>query len=227
MKKLILLFILNLAISATQIFPIPMKKQLNEADGVILGEYLGQVYKKNHEGKILTEASFKILKSAGIGNRYLVNRNVFTVHYEGGEWQELVYDNPNAPRFALNSQYVILVQRDSFGFKPYYDKLGVYDYEGRGDQYQLISMAFPDHPNLGKIPYRSFDIWVRTTFGDYLEDYRSDKYVFEDSKKELGRAIASYEDEKASESSSVNILWFSVLFGVIGAMRMRRVKTWK
>ncbi len=212
---------------AAQIFPIPMKKQLNEADGVILGEYLGQVYKKDHEGKILTEASFKILKSAGIGNRYLVNKNVFTIHYEGGEWQELIYENPNAPEFALSSQYIILVQRDSFGFRPYYDKLGVYDYEGRGDQFRLISMAFPDHPNLGKIPYRSFDIWVRTTFGDYLTNYHTDKFVYEVKRKEVGRAIASYDEEKSADGTSVNILWFSVLFGVIGAMRMRRVKTWK
>jgi len=88
-------------------------------------------------------------------------------------------------------------------------------------------MAFPDHPNLGKIPYRSFDIWVRTTFGDYLTNYHTDKFVYEVKRKEVGRAIASYDEEKSADGTSVNILWFSVLFGVIGAMRMRRVKTWK
>lgn len=226
-KSLFALILTN-SLFANKLVPIPITKQISEADGVILGEFNGKIYKKDREGKVLTEASFRILKSAGVNSRYLVNRNQFSIHYDGGVWQSLVYENENAPEFVEGSQYVILLERDNFGYKPYFDKLGVYDFYGKNDETIISSVAFPAHPGLGEVSFKTFDIWVRTSFGSYLSDIPTDKHISEkEHQDQHKRSIASEDDQEGVEVPSVNIFWLAVIFGLIGAARIRRVKSRK
>lgn len=225
MRKTLLVILISFTCLGDKLIPVPIQKQVNEADGVIYGEYTGKIYKKDREGRILTESSFKVEKSSGLANRYLLNRNQFTIHFEGGVWQGLTYENQNAPNFEANTKYIVLLEKDSFGFKPYYDKLGVYEVKGKGREEYLTSIAFPENNNLSKIPLEAFEYIVSSNFGHELQEYDQNKITFD--KKEKSRGLASQEILEDSQVPSIHIFWLAMFFGFLGAMRMRRVKSRK
>jgi hypothetical protein len=223
MIKFLLATFFTLSVSA-KLFPIPFNKQLNEADGIIYGEFLGQNYKKMHNGKVVTEASFRLVQSVGLDNRYLVNKNLFRIYFDGGIWQGLGHQNANAPVFKLEKEYVILLKKTEFGFKPLMDKLGSYKVIRDRDVFGIRSMAFPKHPKIGFLPYKTFDLWVKTVYGSYMSDSRANKFVYIPSKK-VDRAPASLsEDKPVSKKSKINIFWVAIAFGVLGALRMRQLR---
>ncbi len=224
MRKLLLITFFSLAVSASKLFPVPFNKQLNEADGVIYGEFLGQSYKKMHTGKIVTEASFRLIQSVGVGNRYLVNKNLFRVYFDGGIWQGLHHVNDTAPKFKNSVEYVILLKRDEFGFRPQMDKLGTYEVIRNKDVFGIKSLAFPTHPKIGFIPYRTFDLWVKTVYGSYMDETRENKFVYREHKK-ADRAPASISKEtKVTKKPSISIFWVAMIFGLLGALRMRKYR---
>lgn len=225
MRKALLLTLISLSCLGDKLIPIPIQKQITEADGVILGEYTGHIYKKDREGRIVTEASFKVYKSSGISSRYLLNTNQFTLHYEGGNWQGLNYENQNAPEFEEKTKYVILVEKDSFGFRPYYDKLGVYEIKGKNEDEYLRSQAFPGNHHLNKISYKAFDYIVSSNFGHELQEYNQNKINFK--KQGNSRMIASEEFAEDSQVPSIHIFWLAMFFGFLGAMRIRSTKSRK
>lgn len=226
MKTLCKCLFILIFVSSTQamkLFPIPITKQLNESDGVIFGEFLGDSYKRMHNGKIVTESSFKIIKSVGITEKYLINKSLFRVYYDGGVYNGFRYNNESAPRFKEGKSYMVLLKRTSYGFKPYMDKLGVYDLKSDRESTHLISQAFPKHPKIGIVPYNTFDLWIRTVYGSYMDSTHSDKFVYM-PKKDTGRHPASTFQAEAEDETKIGIFWVALIFGFLGAMRLRQLR---
>jgi len=221
MIKLLLATFITLSVSA-KLFPVPFSKQLKEADGIIYGEFLGESYKKLPDDKIVTEASFRLIQSVGLNNRYLVNKNLFRVQYDGGVWQGLRHRNPNAPKFNLDVKYVILLKKGKYAFSPLMDKLGTYEVMKDREVLGIKSLAFPRHPQIGFIPYKTFDLWVKTVYGTYMSQDRENKFVFVPSVKQDRKPAALEEKKPMKKKTSIGIFWFAILFGVLGALKLRR-----
>ena len=211
-----------------KLFPIPITKQLNESDGVIYGEFLGNSYKRMHNGKVVTESSFRIVKSIGIAEKYLINKSLFRIYYDGGVYNGFRHNNDSAPSFKEGNSYLLLLKRTSYGFKPYMDKLGVYDLKYDRESTYLVSQAFPKHPKIGVIPYNTYELWIRTVFGSYMDSTHSDKYVYRPKiqAKRLPASVGIYETEEKQidGDSKIGIFWVAIMFGLLGAMRMRQLK---
>jgi hypothetical protein len=229
MTKILLVLLMITTAYAEHLVPVPFVKQLSESDGVLLGEFKGKSYKRMHDGKVVTESSFLIDKTIGIDSRYLVNKNIFKIYYDGGVYQDMHYDNENAPEFEEGREYVIVLKRDSFGYRPYMEKLGAYTITYNRDNNFLISQAFPEHPNLGVIPLNRFNMWVRSVYGSSLGQKISDKYTNIEMKARAHqqRSPSSVEEEKSlsANESTIGIFWVALIFGFLGAARMRKVRT--
>lgn len=228
MLRLLILTFLSVTVSA-KLFPVPFSKQLSEADGIIYGVFLGEGSKKLPDGKIVTEASFKLNKTVGLENRYLVNKKLFKIQFDGGEWQGLRHQNRTAPQFIVNKAYVVLIKKGQYAFTPYMDRLGAYEviYEVIDDQETLgvKSLAFPEHPKLGFIPYRTFDILVHSAYGSYMSETSANQFVYI-PKKDIERTPGSIDEEESpvKKKGQMNALWFALILGLLGAYKMRKTR---
>ena len=228
MKHLVIL--LNIFISfqilGSTLKPITFDRQLKRASGVIFGTFLGNNIKKTKDGTVITEASFKIKKVVGIEERSVINRKLFKVYYDGGVWNGVKFQNNIAPTFSVGKDYVVIVKDDANGFKVAEGMLGVYAVERKGAEKFVVSQAFPNDSDIGVTKVDQFDVWVKIAYGSYLQEIQSDKYIFKSRTSGGNRSPATISDqEKASNSSNIHILWYVLAIGAIGAFHIRSRKS--
>ena len=227
MKK-VFLFISILTINysmGTTFIPLSLDKQFEDADGVIKGIFIGKEYRKINDRKIITEATFKILKSAGIKPSEIVNKNNFKVIYPGGKWQGLVYKVSGTPKFVQGEEALIVLKKTPFGFSVKGLGLGKYIIVKKYEKYFYKSSVFPGHDSLGSISQKELNSSLMKTFGETLESSTGDKFVFK-PKKNIhikkgrmpasisSRVIASEQLDRKEESS--NPFWIVLLFAALG-----------
>ncbi len=227
-SKLLNTFIFTFAICILELYthanPLSFEKQLKSSEGVILGQFLGSNSKRLRDGKIVTEVNFKVVKSVGIDQRFMLNTNFFKFYFDGGVWNGVEVRNLNKPLFQKDSDYVVLLEKTSFGFKLHNDKSGVYDLIENARESSVVSQAFPTHPEYGSASIDQFNLWVRIVHGNYLEEIHSDRYIHRGKKRD-GRAPASLTEKQSEKKSSIHIIWYAVLLGVFGALHIRSRKS--
>ena len=213
---------------ATTFIPLSLDKQLEEADGVVLGEFKGLEYRKINDGRILTEATFKIIKSAGIKQSEIVNKNNFKVVYPGGEWQGLVYKVSGAPKFFKDEKSLLILKNTPYGYSVKGLGMGKYEIYKEFDKTYYKSAVFPGHAKLGKISSKTLNNSLEKMLGESLVTKSSDLFVFKSNTtkkvKSEGRApasvgnsrtVAEQLDKKEEEAS--NPYWLVILFAFMGA----------
>lgn len=219
-----ILCLLSFSILAQELLQVPINKQLSESNAIIMGEFQGSYTKKHSNGEVVTNVSFKLEKSLGLGSRELLNKNSFSFVYKGGVWQGIEYPNKNQPRFRVGEKYIVLLRKGQYDFYPLYDKLGVYKVLGRKGEELVVSQAFPSNDNFGSSSFRTFNLWVNSVFGEELKGISSDKHIYVTTKKQQ-RKIASLESEEANRNQyRIPIMWLVVLFGLLGAAHIRKTK---
>lgn len=222
MKKTLAIIFLTLFVSvsfATTFVPMPLDRQLKSSYGVIHAVYQGSNFKKLSDGQVVTNASFRILQSSGIKSSEIINRNDFKVMYPGGKWQGLVYSVAGAPTFYEGEEVVLLISKGSRGFVVNNLKMGKYEiFEEDGKRF-LASSAFRSHPKLGKISFSEFERKLFTYFGSDFQTSHHDKYIANTKKKkDIGRKIASVEEESnETNTNSMSIYWLVLIFGLMGS----------
>lgn len=220
----IFLFLLSFTGHGAQLFEIPLSKQLSESNAIIMGEYQDSYVKKLSNGKVVTNVTFKLDKSVGLGNKKQLSKNSFSFVYEGGQWQGINYPNENKPRFITGRRYIVLLVKGEQEFYPFYNRLGVYNVIGRTGEEEVVSQAFPANDTFGANSYNTFNMWVSTVFGEGLEGLGSDKDVFKNN--ESGRKIASVDDGSSPITTGykIPIYWLVIIFGLLGAAHLRKTK---
>ena len=229
-----LLFFLSLQVGATSFIPISLEKQFEDADGVIKGKFIGLEYRKIEDGKILTEATFKIISSAGIKPSEIVNKNNFKVVYPGGKWQGLGYAVSGAPSFQKDEESLIILKKSSYGFAVKGLGLGKYSIVDEDNMKYYSSTVFPGHEKLGKISYRKMNDTLTKMFGESLVKKTGDKFVYKSKKQFLtkkGRTPASIAMRRPSsehldkkDEESFNPLWLVLLLGLMGTYSILSIR---
>ncbi len=231
------LFFTSLSV-ATTFLPIPIDGQLKDSSAVVHAVYKGKSFRKLHTGEIVTEASLRIIKSAGIIDKAVGSDGQFSVIYPGGQWEDIVYHVDGSPRFKSNEEVVLLLNNSASGFWISNLSLGKYlvseDDQGRK---VLISPVFPEHPKLGSIPYDYFNKLVFKKFGYYLKKrgknreallfskIRSDKKRVVPPMSEKKREPAAVEKVDHAGRDRDRVSWLLVLFivlGIISAIWLRK-----
>jgi hypothetical protein len=210
---------------ATTFIPLPLEKQFEDADGVIKGTYLGKEYRKINDRRIITEATFKINKSAGIKPSEIVNKNNFKVIYPGGKWQGLEYKVSGAPKFSEGEEVLLVLKKTPFGFAVKGLGLGKYIIVKKYEKYFYKSSVFPAHESLGKISQVDLNNSLLRIFGETLDSKMGDKFVFKPKKKiqiKKGRLPASISNREISseqldtKEETSNPIWIIMLFAALG-----------
>lgn len=245
LRKFIFLFLLiySTAVLSATFIPLPLDKQMENADGVLRAQFKGVEYRKISENKIITEATFSIIESVGIKQSEIVNRKNFKVIYPGGKWQDLDYRVSGAPNFHPGEETILILKKTSLGYTVKGLAMGKYEIveNDYGEFYK--STVFPDHVNLGKISKSLFEKVIINEFGSGMQPVKSDKFVNIPLKKvervapgsgrfpaSEGRSPSSENLDQAEEDNSGNPIWIVIIFALLGAMSaytIRRSKRMK
>lgn len=209
-------------LKAQELLQVPLSKQLSESNAIIMGTYEGSFPKKLSNGEVVTNVSFKLEKSVGLGSRELLNKNSFSFVYKGGVWQGIDYPNKIRPTFIKGRKYIVLLRKGDYEFYPLYSRLGVYNVIGREGEEEVISQAFPKNSRFGANSFSTFNLWVASIYGDSLKGIGSDKDIYVNKSNE--RKIASIEEKQEAKKYHISIFWLVILFGLLGAAHLRQTK---
>ncbi len=231
LKILILSYVLSItAAIATTFSPVPLDRQLRESDGVIHAQFKGANYKKLPNGEIVTMGSFKIIKSIGLRNSDIVNKNNFVLMYPGGTWQNKGYHVHGSPKFVMNEESVLILKKTEIGYRIKGLNLGKYSFERDSitKNIYLSSSVFPNHPKLGKIMFSDFQHIIENHYDENFSIVNSDKYVHFSKKrkmrntKESGRKPASFEEDmqSVSKDNKLHVYWLVILLGALGVISL-------
>ena len=225
--NIILLGLFSVPIFATSFIATPIDNQISHSDGVIVGTFEGQSYKKNQHNEVVTEAYFKIIKQIGIANNRLLNPYSFRVLIPGGRWQGSVYNISGTPKFKKGEKVVLLLKHHSFGFSLTNLSMSKFKIINKDRKTYLVSDVFSNHPNVGIIEWKNFEVAVKRHFGSKLISSQGrkpfinkkksrNKFYENDKTKENfishGRKFASVPEEKKSNG----ILWFIIILSALG-----------
>jgi hypothetical protein len=207
--------------------PLPIDRQLKDAEAVVQGLVLEKNYKRisNENEDIVTEVSLRVIRSAGLKPSDLVNKNAFKIILPGGEWQGATFNYPGSPSFISGEEVVLIIKREKYGFSLSELALSKYLIKTKLGKVYLQSEIFPEHSKLGHIPFEEFDELVNFHLGSsliHLGEDRSVSKVAEDSaihsSKNLLREPAGQmnRDEEEIKESRVSLFWLVVIFSVLG-----------
>ncbi len=214
---------------STQFLPSSIDDQLVNSSAIIWGYYNDEVYKRLPTGQVVTEASFSIVKFAGIKNDETFNRNAFKVLFFGGVWEDVVHDVSGAPKFRPNEEVVLLLRKDGHGHWITNLSLGKYsvhkDFEGT----YIKSVVFPDHPQLGRITLFDLENSVRGRFSDDLHFANEKEEIFVNSSTNFetkpklqkgaqpNRQPSSFGNSETENSDNqISMFWLMVILSLLG-----------
>jgi len=216
-----LIFITKFA-DATIILPTPINRQVKESFAAVQGVNNGKVFKRDKNGNVFTEYSFKLSMSVGLNTNKIINLNTFKIIAPGGVWNDKTYKTVGAPTFVKGKEYVLLLDKVPFGFVVHGLSIGQYEIVKTDGTLYLKSFTFANHPKIGKIPYAEFENLLRNNFGSSFESASiKDKsiYVKKKTKRRVGRNVASIEGaEQETGAGAANVLWLVLILASLGSL---------
>jgi hypothetical protein len=222
------IFCLNLSNTwATVFVETSIEDRLEQASGVIKGNFVGKSYKKLPGGRVVTEATFQLTEVSGIAPNEIVNHNNFKVMYPGGVWQNRVYKIHGSPEFKKNEEVILVIKKDRFGYiRPDLglSKFNIYQEDGKK---VIKSAIFSGKKGIGKISYDDFEILVQKTYGSPLNKFLVDKYIDKGSHRESEggkRSPASNKNTSEKEDDDIPVIWFVLGLGLMGFLPTLLIK---
>lgn len=229
-RQILIFFAILFALSsrATLFLENSIEDRLKNATGVIHGRYQGSSYKKLPNGSIVTESSFEIMQTSGIKPGEIINPNSFKVLHPGGKWNGLVHKIPGSPNFKRDEEVYLIIKKDKFGYL--LPNLGMSKFHiiREDGKKKIQSQIFGDKDGIGKLDLETFSSLCESTFGEPLKEFVVDRFVdktefhasqnTEMEKKRKGRAVASTKSKEDDGDESIPVIWFVLLFGIIGSL---------
>lgn len=219
-----LLLIYSLNSMATTFIPVPIKDKVADSDVIIFGSYQGKNYKKNNQGKVVTEITFKVNKSVGLSFNQLSANNYFKFQVPGGVWGDRTHTVYGVPKFkdGDKSEKVMLLKSNHGEYWVHHFAAGKFNLIEKDGKKLLQSDIFGTQKNVGLIEYNEFEeILKRSHFKQALQTQQSEKHVAKaNNKKEIDRQIASEIDDfqqnkvlmKKGENFTTNFLVILLIF---------------
>jgi hypothetical protein len=193
-------------VSGTVMIPLSVDDQIKESDGVIQARFVGQLSRKLPSGDVVTEGSFRLIKSVGLETSVIVNSPEFKLSWPGGSWEGITWSIEGAPVFQQGEEAVIILKRRPWGYQIVNLSQGKYKLRNEGDDAVLVNEAFPQHPLYGKISYREFEDYIKKKFGSDFRDVPDSMQVYIDDKNTpMDRSIAATHDAESETKSP--IIW--------------------
>ena len=236
MVAVILVSTVSVKAQAQESYP-SLEKQFDQSNGIIQGTYNGLNFRKDSSGNIVSDLSFKVLKSAGIPLNRMINSSDFKVTVPGGKWLEVDYQVEGTPVFEEGEEVIIFVKLNNSGVELSDLTVGKYRVLRVGELTYIQLVKAPDHKELGRIKYSKISKMAKYSFGKGLQGLDADFHVAElnYSRKLFGRQkfenlgtrkIASLDeqvqkntlDKYDERSYQIFFMWFILIFFALFAI---------
>ncbi len=119
----------------------------------------------------------------------------------------------------------MVLSKSQYGYTLSNLALSKYKIEWLDGEKQLVSEVFPDHHELGKIPFSKVEKNIHAVYGHGMNEIKNDRHVAmgeieaTPTMKPTGRAPSSVEPEVVPQSSGMKVgFWLAVLFGILGIL---------
>lgn len=229
----ILALFLVVDVSATKDFPVSINNLIQNSDGIIIGEFKSNSYKKNKEGDIVTQSFFEIEQEVGLDRSKPINRKSFSVGHPGGYWQGLSFIDSNYPEFVEGEKSLLFLKKSGAGYELLYGSLGYFRYheslnEDKRKSY-ITSYRFPEHPKLKKVDLFNLENMIYRKFSSGLKGVTVSRYAqgVKKQKPNRGRAIASIKPgpaEGGEEDDNKNAYFLVFIFIILGLFSVYRAR---
>jgi hypothetical protein len=220
-KHLILLMgLISIAAHATTFVPLPIKQQIQEAQGIVEGEVVAVNSQELQDGSIATRIFLRADKWVGLSPE----SDHIEVYFPGGHIGDKVHKIEGAPEFQIGEKVVLMTQNIENQIWIQNLSLGKFSIKKFGLNDIVVNSVFPNHPQAGQMSLKAFHELVQSIKKEEVQVRFKDKYERNHEKyhavKSLhnnnSRKIASVEDE--TEKNNFNTYWLVFILGFIGAI---------
>lgn len=216
LKLFILLIVLNTNVFATTFVPLTIKKQINSADGIVVGEVVNTTSYEHKSGKIFTRAFVKA--DRWIGSK--VDNNHIEINYPGGKLGSKVFKVFGAPNFE-SGEKVVLFTKDING-QTFINNLGLgkFSVKNFGKSQIMVNQVFPNMPEVGQMEIESFYQLTESIKQQKFSQRFKDKYERNIEKQTVlktetnSRKIASID--KKQDREGLADYWLVIILGILG-----------
>ena len=211
-------------IFATTFSPLPIEKQLAEADGVFIGHYLKKKTIELEDGKLATQMIFKMNKEYGLQSDLLGQEEII-IHYPGGKTSSKRVVVEGVPTFLKGEKALIFtksINNRNWGLNL---GLGTYKIINYGREILMINHQFPHHPVIGQVQLSDFETHLREvkkasfkevyTYQEKGPYQRSPASV--ESSHPLRKPASSIEKDETVPDSE-NVWAFLIVLGLFGGL---------
>lgn len=212
------------AVKSKPLFPIAIKDQLSNADGVIIASFQGSSNAKDRDGQVTTVGSFFIEKVAGIPDKNILNRYSFRVEYPGGNWQGVRYKVKESPEFIKGEKVVLILKKGKFGYELPHQALSKFNFKKVDGELYLYSKFFQGKRGVGIISWNDFNKIVENEFGMRVGSYVNNQIntngptLISSRAKKNRRPASSLQTDKGEENYKVETYWLVLIMGVLGGL---------
>ena len=146
----IFIFIFKTQSFATMFNPLPIEKQVEEANsGAEVTLNQSKAF-KNQNGQIMTEFKFDVLESFNLEKDSLENSQL-VITMLGGTFQGVTATIDGAPNFSKDKRFFLLLKKIESKIYLSNFTLGKYNIQNIEGQDYYVSEVFPFNPNIGRI----------------------------------------------------------------------------
>jgi hypothetical protein len=232
----LVLLLFTLPLGATVFQKQPVSKQIQEADGIVIGHYLRSKSIPLDDGNIATQMIFKMNREVGMQSD-LFGMDEIIVHYPGGRLGDKEVRVEGVPEFIPGENVVLMIKSKQDRYWGMNLGFGTFKIVNYGNERLIVNTIFPEDRNVGQMKIEDFEREVKlikgSSFKAVVSSYpiESDRFSPQRSPSSLkqgkNRAIASHsEQDENNQSHSVNTMWLLFSLALMGGLfRLFRQKT--
>ena len=205
-----------------------IESQITNSGSLILGSFVGRVYKRLKGNTIVTEYTFKMSESIGLKNSDVLNRNNFKVLHMGGIWLGQPHKVSSLPTFQKDEEYAIFIKKEKNGFFFHDSKIGIYLIKKLGKERRVFPFRKKGKGDFEGLELEEFKAWAKSNLGKDFFNYNGQKYFVKAPKKTIkwkrgsrGRMPSSINGTETEKSEDdFDFFWPVLVFSLLGAYKI-------
>ena len=236
MKSLFAAFVMTMSLSleATIFQPVSTETQIQDADGIVIGQYLRSKSVRLEDNSIATQMFFKMEKEYGLRSDFFGLDEVI-IHYPGGTISGESSRVDGVPKFVTGEKVALYTKSLDNRYWGMNLGFGSYRVINYGRDVLLVNTIFPQDSQVGQVKLSEFERLVKKIKGSSLKVVQSAQYLqnptalknrqpasAEDGKNRR-LASQSEESENNPQGPGISAYWLLGLLAFFGGLfRMSR-----
>ena len=203
-------------------------QQIQESDGIIIGNYLHSKTIKLENGTIATQMIFRMSKEIGMQSE-LFGMDEIIVHYPGGVIGDEHVVVEGVPRFVAGENVVIMIRNDQERFWGMNLGFGSFKVINYGHEKMIVNTIFPNDRTAGQMRMEDFEKAIINKKKTGLKTVTTTSYTTNSNRilttrrpasleegKERAVASISEEEENIKSQTELTTVWLILFLAILG-----------